>query len=112
AAAQSAAWQAERALARGLFEGGLADGFVVLGAQSGFFLADPRIVRLAPLGVGQDLVGAVDQAHDAFGTLVPRVAIGMVLLAERAIRRADHRLGCIARYLEILVVGMHAHRRG
>ncbi|MNY29739.1 hypothetical protein D3C86_1637990 [compost metagenome] len=61
----------------------------------------------APAGVAQDVIGHVQQPHDAIGFLAVRVAIGMIFLAKRLVRGPDYFLGRVAGYLEVVVMGMH-----
>ena len=72
-------------------------------------LGNPAVVFGAPFGVGQHLIGLVDQLHDAVGIRIG-VQVGMVLFRQPAVGLLDGFGVGIGANVEIVV--MRAYRHG
>ena len=68
------------------------------------FGRDPLVVLLAAHRIGQDVVGRIDDRHDAGGFLVARILVGMVFLAQRLVRSTNDFLGRVTRHLQVVIV--------
>ena len=75
-------------------------------------MRDPAVVLGAFGGVGQRPVGDAEQHHDAGGFRVVRVAVGMVLLRQAPVGRADDLGRGGARVFQVVILGVEAGHGG
>src|SRR5574343_799362 len=75
------------------------------------FGRDPLVMLFAPLRVGQGVVGAVQDRHDARSLLVTRILIRVVFLTECLVGGTYDFLRCHPGHLQIVIVSVYLCHR-